>query len=58
MKLLRYYALVVIVVEVAIILVALLRCLPDTPDRFFMGRGSQGQCLHAEGNAVGEVYER
>lgn len=32
-------------------------CLPDTEDRFFMGRGSQRQCLYMDMNSR-EVYER
>lgn len=32
-------------------------CLPDTEDRFFMGRGTQGQCLYMDMDSR-EVYER
>ncbi len=30
-------------------------CLPDTQDRFFMGRGSNGSCLYQDTN-TGEIY--
>lgn len=32
------------------------QCLPDTPDRFYMGRGNNGQCLYQNTN-TGEVYQ-
>lgn len=48
MKALTISAVIVTVVEVTLILIALTRCLPDTPDRFFMGRGSHGQCLYMD----------
>lgn len=50
------YLTIVIVAELAL-LAAHFVCLPDTDNRFFMGRGTMGQCLYAEGNAVGEVWE-
>jgi len=31
-------------------------CLPDTPYRFFMGRGSYGQCLYRD-MLTGDVYD-
>lgn len=33
-----------------------LTCLPDSPDRFYMGRGTANQCLYQDMN-TGEIYE-
>lgn len=57
MRLLIIASLLSAIVQAVLIIAAFTQCLPDTPDRFFMGRGSMGQCLYAEGNAVGEVLE-
>lgn len=57
MRLLIIYAILVTILEAVLIFMALTRCLPDTEDRFFMGRGTQGQCLYMDMNSR-EVYEK
>lgn len=58
MRTLIAWAVIVTIIEAVLIFNAFTRCLPDTEHRFFMGHGTQGQCLYAEGNAAGEVYEQ
>lgn len=57
MKTFRKYIIILILAYSGVLAAAFQPCSPDTPDRFFMGRGTRGQCLYAEGNAAGEVYE-
>lgn len=57
MRALITYAILVTIIEAAIIYSAFTRCLPDTEYRFFMGHGTQGQCLYMDMNSR-EVYEK
>ena len=45
-----------IAVAYLVVFVVYFHCLPDAADRFFMGRGSIGQCLYLDLN-TNEVYE-
>lgn len=53
-KLFITYLIIVTVLEAGL-LIAHFACLPDTEDRFFMGRGSDGGCLYMDMDSR-EVY--
>lgn len=57
MRLLICLSILSTLIQAGIIFHAFTRCLPDTPDRFFMGRGTEGQCLYMDMNTR-TVYER
>lgn len=56
MRILIISSLLSTIIQAAIIVTAFTHCLPDTEDRFFMGRGTEGQCLYMD-METREVYE-
>lgn len=57
MRILIISSLLSTIIQAVLIINAVTRCLPDTEDRFFMGRGTEGQCLYMDMDTR-EVYER